>query len=301
MTSDLAAIARRQFGLVSHRQALTVVTVGQLKRLLASRRLEPVRRGVYRAAGTPENWHQHLLAACLASPGSVASFRSAAALWLLPELDSDSLEITVVGTRRVRLGGVIVHESQVWGSGHTATKYGIPTTSVARTLCDLTAVVPPAVVEHAVDDSLRRKLVSLSQLRRIADALDGKGRRRCTVMRTVLEDRLPGYDPGGSAPEVRIGKLLVARGLPSPLPQHRIRIGNRTVRVDLAYPDHGVVIEYDGWDSHRPRTAFNRDRARGNELELLGLTVLRFTSASSDAKIVETVGAALELAGHVAS
>ena len=50
--------------------------------------------------------------------------------------------------------------------------------------------------------------------------------------------------------------------------------------VDLAYPDvHGVVIEYDAWDFHRPRTVFEpRSCARQPSVELLGLTVLRFTS-----------------------
>jgi hypothetical protein len=223
MHADLARTARRQFGLLTHAQVRRSLTTAQLKRMLATRRLEPVRRGVYRAAGAPESWLQQLLAACLASPTGVASFSAAAALWLLPDFEPDRLEITVPGTKRVRLDGVIVHESTVWAAGHVATKLGIPVTSVARTLCDLTAVARPRVVELAVDDALRRKLVTLDQLRTVADALDGPGRRRCTAMRAILADRLPGYDPGGSAPEVRLARLLVRAGLPAPVAQHRSR------------------------------------------------------------------------------
>ena len=168
------------------------------------------------------------------------------------------------------------------GPGHVAHVCGIPCTSVARTLYDLSAVARSWTVEWAVDDALRRKLVSLPGLRRVADALDGKGRRRSTVVRAILDARTPGYEPGGSDAETRLSRLLVRAGLPRPVAQHTIRIGRRTFRVDLAYPEHGVVIEYDGWEHHRVRSAFDGDRDRGNELELLGLTVLRFTSKSRD-------------------
>jgi hypothetical protein len=205
----------------------------------------------------------------------------------------DRIEVTVEGSSRVRLDGVVVHQSAVWGARHVTTAHGIPVTSVARTLCDLAIDNAPRFVERAVDDSLRRKLVALHELRRVADELDGQGRSRCTVMRALLEARMPGFDPGGSAQEVRVVRLLVAAGLPAPVPQHTFRIGGRAYRTDLAYVDQGVVIEYDGWDFHRGRAAFDGDRARGNQLELLGLTVLRFTSSSTDAQMVADVRAAL--------
>ena len=206
------------------------------------------------------------------------------------------IELTVVRSRRVRLDGVIVHQTDRLGSRDVTTKHGIPVTTVARTLCDLTADHHVGVLAALVDDALRRKQVTLAGLRRVAEELDGRGRPRCTVMREILADRQAGFDPGGSAQEVRVAKLLVAAGLPAPVPQHTFRIGGRSYRVDLAYPNSGVVIEYDGWDFHSGRRAFHGDRARGNQLELLGLTVLRFTSAFTDAQIVADVRSALERA-----
>ena len=84
--TEIAPFARRQYGLVTHDQALTVITDRQLKRALLVGRLEPVRRGVYRVAGVPESWHQFVLAACLARPRACASFSTAAALWAFPGL-----------------------------------------------------------------------------------------------------------------------------------------------------------------------------------------------------------------------
>jgi hypothetical protein len=113
-------------------------------------------------------------------------------------------------------------------------------------------------------------------------------------MRDILECRSFGSERGESPPEGRLVRLLVDAGLPHPVQQHAVRLGRRTIRIDLAYPDASVAIEYDGWEFHSTRTAFDGDRARANELVLLGWNLLRFTSASSDAAIVDTVRTALE-------
>jgi very-short-patch-repair endonuclease len=174
----------------------------------------------------------------------------------------------------------------------------IPVTSVARTLCDLTAIVRRRIVERAVDESLRRKIVTLRSLRHVAEDLEGRGRLRCTVMREILEHRLPGYNPGESEPERRIADLLVRAGLPEPKRQHPVVVGGRRYRIDLCYPDLRIAIEYDGWDFHRGRRSFDSDRVRGNDLVVLGFQVLRFTSRSSDQASVDTVCAARQRASR---
>ena len=118
--------SRRQHGLITRQQLAERLKPRQIDHRVVEGQLKLVRRGVYRVAGAPETWEKHLLAACLARPGSVASFRAAAAVWRLPGFDPDVLEITVEGIRRARLDGVIVHESQVWGPRHIARRSGIP-------------------------------------------------------------------------------------------------------------------------------------------------------------------------------
>jgi hypothetical protein len=290
----IAPFSRRQHGLVTHAQAREVLSANELKERLRERRLEPVRRRIYRVAGAPESWHQHLLAACLAAgDGTVASFRSATFLWGLDGFSREMLEITVRGRQRTRLEGVIVHDSRVTGPLHVGARSFIPVTSPARTLCDMTTWLPAWAVAKAVDESLRRKLTTLRVLRAVAEALDGPGRRRSTVMREVLERRQPGYHPGDSSPEVRIADLLEHAGLPRPEQQVRIRLGKRTVRVDLAYSDLMIVIEYDSFEHHSPRSVFDSDRARDRELELRGYLVLRYTSTTPDTLIVAEVEKAI--------
>jgi very-short-patch-repair endonuclease len=292
--NPLAPIGREQHGLVTRAQALAVLSRATLDRWLRTRRLEPMRRGVYRMAGTPESWEQQLLAACLAAgPEARASVRSAAALYELERFAPTVLEITHFGARPSPMGGVVLHETAVFDVGHVSRIAGIPVTSVARTLCDLTAVVRQLwVIERAVDEALRRKLVRLDDLAAVADLLEGRGRRRCTMMREILDRRRPGYDPGESDPERRIADLLVRSGLPAPTMQHPVEIGGRRYRIDLCYPDAKIAIEFDSWEFHSGRRSFDDDRARANQLVVLGFAVLHFTSKSSDQTIVDTVAAA---------
>lgn len=47
--------------------------------------------------------------------------------------------------------------------------------------------------------------------------------------------------------------------------------------VDVAFPEHKVAIEVDGWAFHNDRAAFQHDRTRQNRISLNGWKVLRFT------------------------
>jgi very-short-patch-repair endonuclease len=63
-----------------------------------------------------------------------------------------------------------------------------------------------------------------------------------------------------------------------PVSQHKIYQGRRFIaRVDFAYPDHLLALEYEG-DHHRHRDVFRSDIDRLNRMRLLGWTVLRFTA-----------------------
>ena len=151
-----------------------------------------------------------------------------------------------------------MHESTVWGDIHTARCARIPVTSVARTLCDLSCVVGAKQLGRVVDDAIRRKLVTTRQFARVASELEGRGRHRCTTTRVVLNERAPGYQPGDSDPEKRIAELLVRAGLPRPKLGHHLRIGKKSIRLDIAYVDAQFGYEYDSWGFHSSRFAFEK-------------------------------------------
>jgi hypothetical protein len=288
---SLDALAASQYGLVTRSQALRWMTVDQLELRLGQRALIPVRPGVYRFQGVPESWEQRLLAVCLATD-AVASHRAAARLWGLEGVAALRLEVTTPLGRPVRLAGVRAHRRNRLGPEFVTEHRGLPVTTAARTLVDLSAVTAASTLEKAVDAALRDRLVTVASLRACFDALAGRGRRRVAHFRPILDARQPGYSPGDSDLEARVRRWLTAAGLPPPVPQFHVLTGDRRYRLDFAYPDRQIAIELDGWRAHGTRRAFDSDRARGNDLELAGWTVLRFTSSSTRADVVRTAAAA---------
>jgi very-short-patch-repair endonuclease len=54
--------------------------------------------------------------------------------------------------------------------------------------------------------------------------------------------------------------------------------------VDAYWPDCELVVELDGYEYHRTRGAFERDRARDAALRLAGKQVLRLTHETMTAR-----------------
>lgn len=295
MEETVDAIGTSQYGLVARRQLLAFLSPDEIEGWLSDRRLVPVRPGVYRLQGAPPCWEQRLLAVCMASQ-AVASHRSAARVWGLGGVAALRLEVTVPVGRVVRLQGVRAHRSTLLGPEFVAVHRGIPVTTPARTLIDLSAVASPPRVSDAVDEALRLRLLTLEELRACFDVMAGRGRRRVAHFRPILDAREPGYDPGDSALEARVARWMTVSGLPAPVRQHPVLVDDRRYRIDLAYPEPRIAIELDGWADHGTRGAFDRDRQRGNDLELAGWTVLRFTSRSARKDVVRTVRAAVAAA-----
>ncbi|WP_324274657.1 endonuclease domain-containing protein [Blastococcus brunescens] len=91
--------------------------------------------------------------------------------------------------------------------------------------------------------------------------------------------------------------LIHEAGLPRPVLQHVIRdgLGRFLAQVDLAWPEHRVVVEFDG-NVHRDRRVFVEDLRRQNGIVLADWRVLRFSSADvlgRPGSVIGTLGQAL--------
>jgi very-short-patch-repair endonuclease len=69
--------------------------------------------------------------------------------------------------------------------------------------------------------------------------------------------------------------VMIDGGVPPDVLQHEIVDRNfRLWRVDFAWPDRKVAVEYDGFDWHSDREAFRRDRQKRAVLQEMGWSVL---------------------------
>jgi very-short-patch-repair endonuclease len=150
---------------------------------------------------------------------------------------------------------------------------GVRVTTIERTALDLARTQPLEEAVVALDQYLRARLVTLDRLRAAAAALDGPGCRQVRQA-ALLADGL-----AESPQETRLRLLLLRSSLPAPVAQFEVRQDGRFVaRVDFAWPDAKVAVEYEGAWHGQPQHV-GRDRRRLNELREAGWVVVFVTAA----------------------
>src|SRR4030095_1418137 len=113
----------------------------------------------------------------------------------------------------------------------------MPCMSAPRCLIDIAGSFRHDDLGRALDDLLRRKLCTLDEVRRCLGRLHAGPGRPLKGMHDVLAGRWPGYEPGEGDRETRALRAIAKAGLPLPKQQHRMRLGGKPVRIDLAYPE----------------------------------------------------------------
>jgi hypothetical protein len=270
-----------QLGIITWAQARSA---GLTARQVELRRLTGewlhVHHGVYRLASAPRTYDQRLLAGVLAAgDGSAVSHRAAIARWGLHGFGARLVEVSRPAALRRPVDSAIVHRMPDLNSSHVEIVRGIPTTMPARTLVDAGMVMPAAFVARCMEAWLADRVVTIAALQRAIADHAGKGRKGVGVLRRVLEERVLGTSVADSGTEAMLAEVLAAHGVP--LPTHHHLVGYNGViiaELDYAYVPEQIAIEIDGYGVHlRSRDAFEADRYRQNDLEVLGWHVLRFT------------------------
>ena len=143
--------------------------------------------------------------------------------------------------------------------------------------------VDRGMLDASIDAALRRELTSPrrapahSRATRDARAAGGS---RCSATAGRAHARIDALPE--SAPERLLATSLDPPGLPAPVHCSTwcaTLTAAFVARVDLAYPDGKIVIEYDSFEQHIGKLALVRDSARRNALADLGFTVLTATAA----------------------
>jgi predicted transcriptional regulator of viral defense system len=240
------------------------LTDRQISRRIALGLWHRVYEDSYIAAGAPLTWKGALLAACWAGGfRAAASHRSAAALWGLAGGRRSIIEITCPRWRRAKQHGLVVHETKVLEGIDIAEIAGIPVTTPERTLLDVGAVCHESVVEMALDAAEHRNLVTRASVEATLSRLGKRGRNGAGTLRRLLAARKPERRSPESEMETMLIRCMRRNGWPEPVPQYEIRHGGVFIaRVDAAYPQWRIAVEYQSDEHHSGRRASERDNDR---------------------------------------
>jgi hypothetical protein len=239
--------------------------------------------------------------------GAAIGGLSAAYLWgvdLLPRRPANPVTVVLPGPARIRVHPRI-RASPSRLARHDVTDFGgPPVTTGPRTAFDLGRQLPRTEALVAVDALLHRRVLTRAALAGYLDAHPG------WPGNAQLREVLALAEPLSESPmETRLRLIVHDAGLPLPAVQHEVHtpVGTSTststrtsarrfvARVDLAYPDWRIAIEYEG-DHHRERARFRRDVARLDALRVAGWLVLRFTADDvlrNSGRIAQNIAAAI--------
>jgi very-short-patch-repair endonuclease len=265
----IARVAARQDNVVTHDQLFAAgLGRGAIARRLEVGVMQSMHRGVYLLGAAPPTRMARARAAVMAcGEGAVVSHRSAAELFgLLPETDRE-VDVTVVGRNPGYHAGVRLHRPRGLARHEVTSVRGIPVTTVARIIADLAATEPRGEVEHAYQEAQYRRIVTPEAVARVVDR--EPRRRGAPVIRALLDD--PGMTR--SERERALLKLLRKAQLPKPITNVRLH----GYLVDVYWPEHRLVVEFDGWAAHGHRLAFEGNRKRDQVLLAHGVRVMRVT------------------------
>jgi hypothetical protein len=274
---------------------------GVSRRMLDSPAWRRLFRGVYvQAALTPTPLLLAQAVALVLPRGAVVAGRLAAALHGIPlGLDSSlPIEIVLPATARARRfaprpGGSVVVRTSTLAATDVTTFGGVPVLTPLRTAFDLARRSPLVEAVVLLDAMTHRGLVTVADLAAYVE--ERAGLRGIRVVRRAVGL----VEPGAESPmETRLRLVLVLGGLPAPVVQHRLfaAAGVFVARLDLAYPELRIAIEYDG--SHHGAT-WQRDLERMYAVMAEGWWLRRYTATDvfhRPAVIRAEVGHALAVA-----
>ena len=250
--------------------------------------------GVYRAVSSPATFQQRSLAAVLAVGRQAMLHRLSAGVLLgLPNCPEPMRpQILIAQTVRCRIDGVELRRRTHFPYRFGAVVDGVPTLCPAMTIVELEPILGRRWSEHATHFALRTGLMTLADLASAVEFYADTSKKFHRIGARLHSSRTPDDLGLGSEWEARVLRWIRRGRFPEPVLQYPLVVEGRSRRLDFAYSEQKVAIEFDGFVFHNDRTTFDRDRAVENWLRLNGWLLLRFTATTKYAEFVAQLRAA---------
>ncbi|WP_199439502.1 DUF559 domain-containing protein [Umezawaea beigongshangensis] len=206
---------------------------------------------------------------------AVLSGHTAAHLHGCTAADTTTVHVTLPHRQRLRMpSGVTVRHVHL-DEADVVHRQGLRCLALDTTIAELLCLADRRTALACADQALalhapgERAAFKADVEVQVRERLDPRGRRRGLFLLDVTTG-LP-----ESPPESWLLLLLVDEGLPVPEPQYPVRdiTGREIYRLDFAWPELRVALEYDGYAAHAERGT--ADAARDVDLARRGWTVIR--------------------------
>lgn len=278
MNTELERLFAAYDGVASRAEALAHVPEHVLDYAARAGRIaRPFPRTYVDSARIAEPWTRVRAALRYVGTGAVLSHRTALRVWRLPGGDVEGpVHVLVPASRRPRaVAGIVIHRRRGFDpAGPDAViRGGVPTCRVETSVIDswrlLSGDARRAAVIRAVGDRLTtpgRLIAAIGANLNVPDRYDLLRLVNLLDQGCRSELELWGYDNVFQGPDMP----HVERNV-------RVRVGGRSVYLDVYCPGAQVNFELDGAKWHASVAARERDLRRDALLATIGITVVRFT------------------------
>ncbi len=279
---DLAGcgeIGRSQDGLITRDQSLKFLSKKQIQGLLEKCVWQQVNRFVYLGSLAPITWLKRVRAAVLAcGEPAVISGMSAAYMWGLLEREPRTVDVMVPFGRSSRLPGVDVHRTRSWHVEMLDELDGMPISTPARAIIDISRFVSKYTLLHAVDLAITAKQLTLDDIASELERIGSQGLSRCSLLFGVLAERDSTFEATDHVSEAEALAIFKAAGLLAPVPQARIPLDAITTAYpDFVYFDKKIWIEIISWRWHGGPSKFEDDVQRKVKARAQGWLILEIS------------------------
>jgi len=256
------------------------ISVRKLRGEVASGLLIPYGRNVLVDHARAAEFNTRAAAAMLhAGPEAVLTDHSAARLYGCAAADAAPIHVLMPYERHLRSRpGLTVHNGR-FTAADVEVVQGIRVLRLESSLAALICRARPRAALACLDQALamvppeQRLTVRAQIAEKVIERPDPRGRVQATQL-LELATGLP-----ESPAESWLLLIMVEGGIPMPTLQYPVRdlSGHERYRLDFAWPDLKIAVEYDGYEAHEGRA--DLDNARDEDLRRRGWLVVRADAA----------------------
>jgi very-short-patch-repair endonuclease len=239
---------------------------GAIARRRRAGRLRLVHRGVYAVGHAGLTMYGRFLAAVKAcGPGAALSHFSAAVLWRLLKWDEERpIDVTIPKHGPRAIPGIAIHRTR--NPPQILRLDGIPVTTPARALADLSWMLPFDTYRRAVREGMALKRVTVNELL-----------NEPTQSRALKQILANGYTPTRTQLEDAVHDLIIGHNFEPPDVNRPLMIDGTTIVPDFRWPHQHLVIEADSREWHDNPITRQDDAYKQAILEAHGERILRVT------------------------
>lgn len=250
--------------------------VRQLRAEVASGLLIPYGRNVLVDHARAAEFHTRAAAAILhAGPEAVLTGHSAARLYGCTAADAAPIHVLMPYERHLRSRPDLTVHNGGFTAADVEEVQGIRVLRLESSLATLICRARPRAALACLDQALAMVPPEqrLTMRGRIAEEVVARPDRRGRVQATQLLELATGLPE--SPAESWLLLIMVEGGIPMPSLQYSVcdLSGRERYRLDFAWPELKIAVEYDGYEAHEGRAEL--DKARDEDLRRRGWTVVR--------------------------